>query len=70
LQFSLHAASPETFGYTLLDYVFENRVLRRIFGYGGGEWREETAHEELHKSYASPDIIRVIKSSRMSCVGM
>jgi hypothetical protein len=44
--------------------VFENRVLRRIFG----TKREELArslkrlhNEELHNLYASPNIIRVIK---------
>jgi hypothetical protein len=48
--------------------VFENRVRRRIFG----PKREEVAagwrrlhSEELHNLYASPDIIRVIKSRRM-----
>jgi hypothetical protein len=45
--------------------VFENRVLRRIFGskredVGRGGWR--TLHnEELHNMYASLNIIRVIK---------
>jgi hypothetical protein len=43
--------------------VFENRVLRRIFG----RKREEVAggcrrlHEELHNLYASQNIIGVIK---------
>jgi hypothetical protein len=47
--------------------VFENRLLR-IFG----TKREEVArdwrrlhNEELHKLYASPNIIKVIKSMRM-----
>jgi hypothetical protein len=48
--------------------VFENRVLRRIFGPKRdevtGEWR--TLHnEELRDFYSSPSIIRIIKSSRM-----
>jgi hypothetical protein len=47
--------------------VFENRVIRRIFGQMGdvvtGEWRR--LHEELHILYSSPDIIRQIKSRRM-----
>jgi hypothetical protein len=48
--------------------VFENRVLRRIFGSKreevAGGWR--TLHnEELHNLYASPNIVRVIKSKRM-----
>jgi hypothetical protein len=48
--------------------VFENRVLRRIFGPKRdevtGEWRK-LHNEELHNSYSSPDIIREIKLSRM-----
>jgi hypothetical protein len=48
--------------------VFENRVLRRIFGPKGdevtGEWRK-LHNEELRDSYSSPSIIRMIKSSRM-----
>jgi PAS domain-containing protein len=45
--------------------VFENRVLRRIFGLKRdevlGEWRE-LHNEELHDLYSSPNIVRVIKS--------
>jgi hypothetical protein len=44
--------------------VFENRVLRRIFGPKGddvtGHWRK-LHNEELHKLYSSPNIIRMIK---------
>jgi hypothetical protein len=44
--------------------VFENRVLRRIFGAkreeGAGGWRK-LHNEELHNLYTSPDIIKVIK---------
>ena len=43
--------------------VFENRFLRRIFGPKrdeNGEWRR-FHNEELHSSYRSPDILRVIK---------
>jgi hypothetical protein len=51
--------------------VFENRVLRRIFGPKRdevtGEWRK-LHNGELHKLYSSPDIIRQIKS-RMRWVG-
>jgi hypothetical protein len=45
--------------------VFENRVLRRIFGPTrdevAGEWRKLHS-EELHKLYSSPNIIRLIES--------
>jgi hypothetical protein len=48
--------------------VFENRVLRRIFGPKRdevmGEWRKLHS-EELHNFYSSPDIIRQVKSRRM-----
>jgi hypothetical protein len=45
--------------------VFENRVLRRIFGPKKdevtGEWRK-LHNEELHILYSFPDIIRQMKS--------
>jgi hypothetical protein len=48
--------------------VFENRVLRRIFGPRRdemmGEWRKLHS-EELRDLYSSPTIIRLIKSKRM-----
>jgi hypothetical protein len=48
--------------------VFENRVLRRIFGPKRdkvmGEWRR-LHNEELNDLYSSPDIILVIKSRRL-----
>jgi hypothetical protein len=48
--------------------VFENRVLRRVFGYKRdelkGEWRK-LHNEELHNLYSFPDIIRQVKSRRM-----
>jgi hypothetical protein len=52
--------------------VFENRVLRRIFGPKGdevmGEWRK-LHNEELHNLCSSPDIIRQVKSRRMRWAG-
>jgi hypothetical protein len=50
--------------------VFENRVLRRIFGPKRDEviggWRK-LHNEDLHNLYPSPSIIRMIKSRRMRC---
>jgi hypothetical protein len=62
----------ETWSLTLIEEnrlgVFENRVLRRIFGPKRDEvtreWRKLHI-EELHNLYSSPDIIRQIKSRRM-----
>jgi hypothetical protein len=52
--------------------VFENRVLRKIFGVKRdevtGEWRR-LHNEELHDLYSSPNIIRVMKSTRMRWAG-
>jgi hypothetical protein len=52
--------------------VFENRVLRRIFGVKRdvviGAWRKLN-NEELHNLYCSPGITRIIKSSRMRWAG-
>ena len=52
--------------------VFENRVLRRIFGPKRnevtGEW-SKLHSEELNDLYSSPNIIHVIKLRRMRWVG-
>jgi hypothetical protein len=52
--------------------VFENKVLRRIFGPKReevtGGWRK-LQNEELRNLYSSPSIIRIIKSWRMRWAG-
>jgi len=48
--------------------VFENRVLRRLFGSKRdevkGDWRK-LHNEELNDLCSSPNIVRVIKSRRI-----
>jgi hypothetical protein len=66
----------ETWSLTLKEKhrlrVFENRVLRIIFGPKRdevtGEWRKLHS-QELHNLYSSPDIIRQVKSRRMRWAG-
>jgi hypothetical protein len=52
--------------------VFENKVLRRIFGPKRDEvtggWRE-LHNEELRDLFSSPSIIRIIKSKRIRRTG-
>jgi hypothetical protein len=63
----------ETWSLTLREQrqlrVFENRVLRRIFGPKRdkvtGEWRKLN-NEEFHDLYSSPNIVGVIKLRRIS----
>jgi len=65
----------ETWPFTLREErklrVFENRVLRKIFGPRKdkvtGEWRLH--NEELNDWYSSPNTVRVIKSRRMRWAG-
>jgi hypothetical protein len=52
--------------------VFENRVLRGVFGAKRdevtGEWRK-LHNEELNDVYCSPNLVRVKKSRRMRWAG-
>jgi hypothetical protein len=66
----------ETWSLTLREEyglrVFENKVLRRIFGPKKDEVTggcKKLHNEELHDLYSSPSIIRTIKSRRMRWAG-
>jgi hypothetical protein len=66
----------ETWSLTLREErrlrVFENRLLRRVFGPKRdevtGEWRKPH-NEELNNLYSLPNIVRVVKSRRMRWAG-
>jgi hypothetical protein len=66
----------ETWSLTLREerrlMVFENRVLRRVFGPRRdevtGEWRK-LHNEELNELYSLPNTVRVVKSRRMRWAG-
>ncbi|KAJ4450377.1 hypothetical protein ANN_01798 [Periplaneta americana] len=66
----------ETWTLTLIEEhrlrVFENKVLRKIFGAQRdeviGKWRK-LHNTELHALYSSPDVIRNIKSRRLRWAG-
>ena len=66
----------ETWSLTLREErrlrVFENRVLRRVFGPKKdevtGEWRK-LYKEELRDLYSQPNIVRVVKPRRMRWAG-
>ena len=65
----------ETWSLTLREEsrlrVFENRMLRRIFGPNmndNGEWRR-LHNEKLNSLYRSPNIVKVIRSRRLRLLG-
>jgi len=66
----------ETWSLTLREEhrlrVFENRVLRRVFGSKRdevtGEWRK-SHNEELRDLYSLPNMVQVVESRRMRWVG-
>jgi hypothetical protein len=66
----------ETWSLTLREerrpWIFENRVLRRVFGPKRdevtGKWRK-LHNEELNDLYSIPNIVWVVKSSRMRWAG-
>ena len=66
----------ETWSLTLREErrlkVFENRLLRRVFGRKRdevrGEWRK-LHNEDVSDLYSLPNIVRVVKSRRMRWAG-
>jgi hypothetical protein len=65
----------ETWSLTLREEhslrVFENKVLRKIFGTKreeDGSWRK-LHNDELHNLYSSPNVVRVNKSGRLRWAG-
>jgi hypothetical protein len=65
----------ETWSLTLREEhrlrVFENRVLRKLFGpkrEEDGSWRK-LHNDEFHSLYSSPNIVRVIKLRRLRWAG-
>ena len=65
----------EAWSFTLREerrlMIFENKILRRIFGPkrdANAEWRR-LHNEELHSLYRSPNIVGMIKSRRSRCAG-
>jgi hypothetical protein len=72
----VHLHGCETWSLTLREErglrMFDNRVLRRIFGPRMDEvtWQWSKLHNgKLNDLYCSPNIVRVIKSRRMSWAG-
>ena len=65
----------ETWSLTLREEcrlrVFENRILRRIFGFKrdvNREWKK-LHNEKLHSLYRSPNTVRAMKSRKLRCTG-
>jgi len=72
----VHLHGCETCSLTLREEwglrVFDNRVLRRIFGPRMDEvtWQWSKLHNgKLNDLYCSPNIVQVIKLRRMRCAG-
>jgi hypothetical protein len=65
----------ETWSLTLKEEsrlrVFENRILKRVFGPKRDEIGElrRLHNDELHSLYSSPNVVRVVKSRRLRRAG-